>query len=73
MPQQSIKNIGQSRVSERLMLSTNFLLGCQERSSNALRFFIQCRSTAFWRQVCSKSFLGRGPFGGSTGWEERKA
>jgi len=45
MPQQSIKNIGQSRVSERLMLSTNFLLGCQERSSNALRFFIQCRYT----------------------------
>ncbi len=45
--QQSIKNIGQTRVSESSALLTNFLLGGQISAPKALRFFIQSR----WRSL----------------------
>ncbi|MCH7723555.1 MAG: hypothetical protein IIC76_09550 [Bacteroidetes bacterium] len=38
MPQQSIKNIWQTKVLESLVLSINFLFGRQGSASKALRF-----------------------------------
>jgi hypothetical protein len=44
LPQQSIKNIGQTEVLESLALSISLLLGRQVSAPKALRFFIQSRS-----------------------------